>query len=206
MSYQFIENFQGKTIPVSLACFLLEVSRIGYHARAKRHRKAGVVCDASVYLWTAFTASSRTYGSRQAAHCTEHEQYDDGVTQCTQLDASQRAPLVLKAQLRAYHRLHAYHARVIQYASLPIRETAAQRSLGQRHHIHSHPQRPTVLAAVLDLHSDKNVGSSIATEMPATLVCAALQVAIVQRNPAAVLVGHSDPGTQGGFNRSSQHL
>ena len=52
------------------------------------------------------------------------------------------------------------------------------------------------LAAVLDLHLRKIVGWAMAPEMPATLVCAALYMAIVQRNPGASLVVHSDRGTQ----------
>jgi len=44
------------------------------------------------------------------------------------------------------------------------------------------------LAAVLNLHSRKIVGWAMAREMPATLVCAALQTAMVQRNPAPGLV------------------
>ena len=52
------------------------------------------------------------------------------------------------------------------------------------------------LAAVLDLHSRKIVGWAMAPEMPATLVCAALQMALVQRNPCAGLNVHSDRGTQ----------
>lgn len=52
------------------------------------------------------------------------------------------------------------------------------------------------LAAVLDLHSRKIVGWAMAPEMPAALVCAALQMAIVQRNPSAGLIVHSDRGTQ----------
>ena len=36
----------------------------------------------------------------------------------------------------------------------------------------------------------------MAPEMPVTLVCTALQMAIVQRNPTAGLVVHSDRGTQ----------
>jgi transposase InsO family protein len=52
------------------------------------------------------------------------------------------------------------------------------------------------LAAVLDLHSRKIVGWAISPAMPAGLVCAALQIAIVQRNPAAGLIVHSDRGTQ----------
>ena len=52
------------------------------------------------------------------------------------------------------------------------------------------------LAAVLDLHSRKITGWAMAPEMPATLVCAALQMAIAQRNPAQGLLVHSERGTQ----------
>jgi putative transposase len=45
------------------------------------------------------------------------------------------------------------------------------------------------LAAVMDLHARKIVGWAMAPEMPATRVCTALQMAIVQRNPTATLVG-----------------
>ena len=44
------------------------------------------------------------------------------------------------------------------------------------------------LVAVLDLHSRKIVGWGMAPQMPAALVCAALQMAIVQRYPGAGLV------------------
>jgi putative transposase len=55
---------------------------------------------------------------------------------------------------------------------------------------------------VLDLHLRKIVGWAMAPEMSATLVFTALQMAIVQRNPAAGLVVHSDRGTQ---YASAQH-
>lgn len=51
-------------------------------------------------------------------------------------------------------------------------------------------------AAVLDLHSRKIVGWTMGPQMPATLVCAALQMAIAQRHPKAGLVVHSDRGSQ----------
>jgi putative transposase len=45
------------------------------------------------------------------------------------------------------------------------------------------------LAAVMDLHARKIVGWAMAPEMPATLVCTALKMAIVHHNPTATLVG-----------------
>ena len=52
------------------------------------------------------------------------------------------------------------------------------------------------LCAVLDLYSGKVVGWSMAPSMHAELVCAALQLAIAQRQPAPGLLVHSDRGSQ----------
>jgi transposase InsO family protein len=52
------------------------------------------------------------------------------------------------------------------------------------------------LAAVLDLYSRKIVGWSMAPNMPASLVCTALHIAICQRQLPAGLVMHSDCGSQ----------
>ena len=52
------------------------------------------------------------------------------------------------------------------------------------------------LAAVLDLHSRKIMGWAMANAVPAGLVCAALQMIIIQRNPEPGLTAYSDHGTQ----------
>ena len=52
------------------------------------------------------------------------------------------------------------------------------------------------LAIVLDLFSRKVVGWAMAPSMPAELVCAALHMAIQQRQPAPGLIVHSDRGSQ----------
>ena len=68
MSYQLVEDLHKKAVPaitVSQACRILEVSRSGYYAAAKRRCAAPVACAASVHLKAAFTASGRTYGSRR---------------------------------------------------------------------------------------------------------------------------------------------
>ena len=61
------------------------------------------------------------------------------------------------------------------------------------------------LAVVLDLFARKVVGWAMAPDMQAGLVCRALQLAIVQRKPAADLIVHTDRGSQPGLNWSSQH-
>ena len=58
--------------------------------------------------------------------------------------------------------------------------------------------------AIKDVFSNRIVGYSIADRMTADLAVAALRMAIQRRNPTGTIV-HSDRGSQGGFNWSSQH-
>ena len=61
------------------------------------------------------------------------------------------------------------------------------------------------LAVVMDVWSRRIVGWAMATHLRTELVLDALNMALRQRRPEAV-VHHSDQGSQGGFKRSSQHL
>ena len=74
--------------------------------------------------------------------------------------------------------------------------------------ITEHPTREgkVYCAVVLDVFSRRVVGWSIDSTQNAALVTNALGMAIGQRNPSDGTVIHSDQGTQGGLNWSSQHL
>ena len=61
------------------------------------------------------------------------------------------------------------------------------------------------LAVVIDVFSRKVVGWSFGEKMTANLVISALNMALAIRKPGEV-IHHSDHGSQGGFNRSSQHV
>jgi putative transposase len=60
--------------------------------------------------------------------------------------------------------------------------------------------------AIKDVFSNRIVGYSIADRMTSQLATSALRSAIARRQPAGTVVVHSDRGSQGGFNWSSQHL
>ena len=62
------------------------------------------------------------------------------------------------------------------------------------------------LAVVLDLFSRKVVGWAMSETMPQELTLSALHMAITNRRPNPGLLHHSDRGSQGEFNWSSQHL
>ncbi|MFJ6041516.1 DDE-type integrase/transposase/recombinase [Streptomyces ardesiacus] len=62
------------------------------------------------------------------------------------------------------------------------------------------------LCAVKDVFSGRIVGYSIDTRMKSSLAVRALDSAVARRGQVAGCIVHSDRGSQGGFNRSSQHL
>jgi Integrase core domain/HTH-like domain len=62
------------------------------------------------------------------------------------------------------------------------------------------------LAVVQDVFSRRIIGWSMRDNLQAELVLDALGMAVSTRGPAAGVVAHSDQGSQGGFNSSSQHL
>ena len=62
------------------------------------------------------------------------------------------------------------------------------------------------LAFVLDVFSRMIVGWQLQTHLRTELVLDALEMANGLRQPEQGLIAHTDHGSQGGFNWSSQHL
>ncbi|OZY57765.1 hypothetical protein CJF39_19875, partial [Pseudomonas lundensis] len=61
------------------------------------------------------------------------------------------------------------------------------------------------MAVVLDLYARKVVGWSMKPTRGKELALDALLMAVWRRKPKIRVIVHSDQGSQGGFNRSSQH-
>ena len=62
------------------------------------------------------------------------------------------------------------------------------------------------LAVILDLHSRRVVGWAVSNRMKRDLAIRALKMAIAFRQPPRDCIHRTDRGSQGGFNRSSQHF
>jgi transposase InsO family protein len=62
------------------------------------------------------------------------------------------------------------------------------------------------VAIVLDAWSRRVVGYAIGRSIDAGRALAALKATIERRRPRPGCIHHSDHGSQGGFNRSSQHF
>jgi transposase InsO family protein len=202
MSYQLVEALQKKAVPkvaVSQVCRILEVSRSGYYANVVAHKQRQaepVVCAASVHLKAAFAASHKAYGSRRLRTAMAER----GLT----IGRHRVRTLMRLNGLRPVWRRKFVHTTDSKHG-LAVSPNVLDRQFEQ-----TLPNQAWVadityirtrsgwlyLAAVLDLHSRKIVGWAMSNAMPAALVCAALQMAIVQTNPDPGLIVHSDRGTQ----------
>ena len=201
MIHKLVTQWAGEA-SIKQLCLALGVSRSGYYAARARQAQPKALCHDSLHIKAAFAASGNTYGSRrlQAALCAQGLVI--GRYRCRSL--MQAHGLHAQWRRKFAHTTDSKHA-------MPVAENVLERQFAR-----ANPNEAWVsdityirtrsgwlyLAAVLDLHSRKIVGWALAPQMPATLVCAALQMAVAQRNPKPGLVVHSDRGSQ---YASSQH-
>ena len=196
MSFELVRQLQQKAVPVDQACRVLAVSRSGYYAAGKRSQAPPAVCEASVQLKAAFAASARAYGSRRLRTAIATRGVVIGIYRVRRL--------MRQHGLRSTWKRKFVHTTDSKHA-LPISPNVLDRQFNP-----TQPNQAWVsdityirtrngwsyLAVVLDLYARKVVGWAMAADMQAGLVCKALQLAIVQRQPPPGLVVHSDRGSQ----------
>lgn len=196
MSYQLVEQLHKKAVPVGHLCRVLGVSRSGYYGCRQRAKLAPKACLVSTQLKAEFAASGKVYGSRRlsAVLCA----------QGLRTGRHRVRRLMREHGLRALWRRKFVHTTDSGHA-LPVSANVLARRFNP-----SGPNQAWVsdityirtrsgwlyLAVVLDLYARKVVGWAMAPTMHAELVCAALQLAIAQRQPTPGLIVHSDRGSQ----------
>ena len=196
MSYQLVAELSEKAVTVGTLCRVLGVSRSGYYGSRQRAQAAPKVCATSFQLKAEFAASGRVYGSRRLGAVLRSKGLRIGRYRIRRMMREHR--------LRALWRRKFIHTTDSGHA-LPVSDNVLARRFN--------PSRPNqawvsdityirtrsgwlYLAVVLDLYARKIVGWAMAPTMHAELVCAALQLAIAQRQPAPGLIVHSDRGSQ----------
>ena len=196
MSYQLVEQLHKKAVPVGRLCRVLGVSRSGYYGCRQRAKLAPKACLVSTQLKAEFAASGKVYGSRRlsAVLCA----------QGLRTGRHRVRRLMREHGLRALWRRKFVRTTDSGHA-LPVSANVLARRFNP-----SGPNQAWVsdityirtrsgwlyLAVVLDLYARKVVGWAMAPTMHAELVCAALQLAIAQRQPTPGLIVHSDRGSQ----------
>lgn len=195
MIHRVIAQEQQKAMTTRL-CRLLGVSRSGYYAARSRQLRPIKACPVVVSLKALFMANGSAYGSRRLQVALKAQ----GV--CVGRYRVRR--MMKQHQLRPTWKRKFVHTTDSKH-DLPIAGNILNRQFNPEAanlawvaditYIHTRSGW-LYLAAVMDLYSRKIVGWAMAPNMPAELVCSALQMAIAQRQPAAGLVVHSDRGSQ----------
>lgn len=196
MSHRLIQELKKKAVSVSDACRVLEVSRSGYYAAQRRPARSVVACAETIHLKASFADSGRSYGSRRLQAALQAKGVEVGRYRVRTLMRAHGLRPVWKRKF--IHTTDSRH-------DLPVFDNVLARQFA--------PDQPNAawvadityirtgsgwlyLAAVLDLFSRKVVGWAMAPNMPAELVCTALQMAIAQRQPPAGMIVHTDRGSQ----------
>lgn len=194
MIHCLINQFQ-KEAGISRLCRLLNVSRSGLYAAKQRQREPRP-CIFTAALKAAFQASGSNYGSRRLSAALKSQGLPAGRYRVRSLMA--RNELKARWKRKFVHTTDSRHDQ-------PVAANVLDRQFNP-----SQPDQAWVadityirtgrgwlyLAAVLDLYSRKIVGWAMAPNMPAQLVCSALQMAIALRQPKPGLIVHTDRGSQ----------
>lgn len=196
MSYRLVQVLQKEAVTVTQSCRVLGLSRSGFYGARSRALATPKVCATSLKLQSAFASSGRTYGSRRLRTALAH----DGIA----IGRYRIRSLMKKHQLRSVWKRKFVNTTDSKHG-LPVSPNVLDRQFdvaGPNQawvcditYIHTRAGW-LYLAAVMDLYARKIVGWACTPDMPAQLVCAALQMAIAARKPLPGLIVHSDRGSQ----------
>lgn len=197
MKHEVIQKLSAeKAATVRRVCRLLGVSRSGWYAARQRALKPQTLCGTRVRLRSVFEATGQCYGSRRLRKAL--------VGQGIEMGRHRVRSLMKELQLKPTWKPKFVHTTDSNH-NLPVYENVLDRQFEQTEANRAWVSDITYirtlsgwlyLAVVLDLYSRKIVGWAMAPNMPAELVCTALQIAIVQRRPSPGLIVHSDRGSQ----------
>jgi putative transposase len=197
MRFQFIEDHRDE-FPVTRICQGLAVSPSGYYAWRKRPPSAREMANQELFnqIEVVYNENHGVYGSPRIYH-----ELDDQGVACSE------------------NRV----ARLMRLRGLQAKQTKRFRTTTKRNK--AHPVAPNLLrrnfaadrpdqkwladityiatlegwlylAAILDLYTRRIVGWAMSDRMTSDLTIAALEMALLQRQPGAGLVHHSDQGSQ----------
>jgi putative transposase len=188
----------------------LGVTRAGYYAWKRRRPSRRAVSDRDLkrLIGEIFVGSRETYGAPRI-HAELADEHGIGVAR------KRVARLMRELGIQGDSR-----RRKGVKTTTRAKEASAASDLVRREFRASGPDRLWVadikyvpswqgyvfLAVVVDAFSRKVIGWSMRDDLRAELALDALGMALQRRKPRPGLVHHSDRGSQGGFNWSSQHL
>ena len=206
MKYVFIAEHQSQFRLHSM-CRVLRVQRSGYYAWKAQPKSKRILADECLMasIKRSFEDSQGIYGSPRV-HCDLRE---EGIV-CGE---KRVARLMRQAQLRSVRGYKRPRYRLGMPATTAPNRLQREFTVAQPDqvwvtditYIRTH-EGWLYLTVVIDLYSRAVVGWSMKATMATELVLDAMMMAVWRRRPRAPVMIHSDQGSQGVFNRSSQHL
>ena len=207
MKFVFIAKHRS-IWPVAWLCNALGVSRSGFHAWLNRTPSARSRSDEALgrRVRASFVASDRTYGARRVWHDMLAEGFACGLHRIERLMQLQ----ALRARPRRRRLPKDEGDRQMPGVASNILDRQFEAERPNQKWIADFTYIWTAegwlyVSAVIDVFSRRVVGWSMSATMTAQLVADALLMAVWRRGKPRELLHHSDQGSQGGFNRSSQH-
>ena len=204
MTYPLVDDLAADGIPVAVTCRVLGFSRQAYYAWRANPVSRRDLDDA--YLINAardIHADDPAFGYRFIADELPQRGITAGRNRVARLCAQQRIWSVFAKKKgltrRAGPPVHDDLVRKVFTADGPNRLWLTDITE------HRTGEGKLYLCAIKDVYSGRIVGYSIDARRKASLAVSALRNAVRRRDPAGAIV-HSDRGSQGEFNRSSQHL
>ena len=207
MKFAFVSQ-EKVAFPVAILCRVMEVSTSGYYASQGRPTspRARRDVELGVHVAAAHEASKRRYGSPRV-HAELQAQ--------GQRVARKRVARLMRERKLVARRKRRFRVTTDSRHAFPIAPNVLQRDFTA-----AAPDEAWVtditflwtkegwlyLAVILDLFSRRVVGWAMSENVDRHLALSALDMALAQRRPTGSLVHHSDRGSTGGINRSSQHL
>ena len=206
MKHGFVAKHRGAW-PVSMMCEALGISRSGFYGWLMRPRSRRSLDDETMgaKVHQSFVGSDRTYGARRVWHDVLSLGYQCGLHRIERLMRLQA--LRARPRRRGLPKDHGERSAIA--ANVLDRQFKAdspnQKWVADFTYIWT-AEGWLYAAVVLDLYSRRVVGWSMQATMTSQLVADALMMAVWRRGQPVAVLHHSDQGSQGRFNRSSQHL
>ena len=209
MRFRFIDAERaGLAMPIFRLCRLLQVSVSGFYAWRNRGPSQRQLDDMVLlaHVRAAFRRSRESYGAERVHHELAENGIEVGRHRVARLmrgnGLSPKRKQKFKKTTDSQHNKAVASNLLDQNfsAEAPNEKWAADIS-----YIWT-AQGWLYLAVMLDLYSRRVIGWAVGARMTSDLPLRALNRAIGLRQPGAGVIHHSDRGSQGGFNRSSQHV
>lgn len=191
-----VSAVNNKTYSTLRYCKLIGLNTSSYYAIKARQALPVAIKPEQIALKATFMASGQTYGSRRLVKAMRHRGYIIGRYRVRRLMKSAHLIPVWKRKfVRTTDSKHT--GRIAPNLVQQDFRVSRKNAVWVADITYIRTQSGWLyLAAVLDLYARKIVGWALASHMRASLVCSALNMAIIARQPAPGLIVHTDQGSQ----------